>query len=223
MKPLAIIPARAGSKRLPGKNVRELGGQALMTLTVDCAYETCLFGSNILVTSDYPWSDIARLAAPALIVERPPELAQDGTLMMDVVHHAVRQIRADIPENDFDTVVLLQPTSPLRTAADVRAALELMEERHGDGVISVTHVEAPELFTIGHAQRLRPIQDGGDRRLVAPNGAIYAITTEALNAGLDWWTASGVYAYEMPPERSVDIDTIADFEEAERLWAARTL
>lgn len=120
----------------------------------------------------------------------------------------------------FDSIVLLQPTSPLRTAEDIRNCVSLLQSG-SEAVISVVASGLPELFTIGHAGRMRPMplnEMADGRRVVVPNGAVFAIRRDVLDAGMDWWTASVVTAYEMPPERSVDIDTIVDLEEARRLW-----
>lgn len=219
MKPLAIIPARAGSKRLPGKNQMEVGGMTLVERAITVADESRVINS-ILLTSDDPRVWQARVPFTLWHLERPAELATDSTPMMDVVRHAVGKAKEwDI---SFDVVVLLQPTSPLRTANDVRQALVAMEATRADALVSVVETRNPEVYTIGHADRLRPVQrlvDG--RRLVVPNGAIFAIRTAVLDQGLDWWTAQSVYGYEMPPERSVDIDTAEDLDRARQLWTAQ--
>ena len=216
MKPLAIIPARAGSKRLPGKNRELIGGKSLVEIA--CGHAAAA-GLPAFVTADDTWFFLQGASTwwPGGC-KRSDELALDDTPMMDVVRDAVRWARAPIMEVDeFDAVILLQPTSPLRTADDIRRAIDMLES--ADAVISVVETSAPEIFTIGHAGRMRQASLHRDGlRLAVPNGAIFAITMAALDRGLDWWTADVVRAYEMPPERSVDIDTIVDLERARELW-----
>ncbi len=218
MRPLAIIPARAGSKRLPGKNRAQIGGKSLTQIAAEHAHAAGLKG---FVTSDDMelFHEGVRADWWTSGIKRSAALSGDDVPMIHVVLDAVAHARA-MGVGPFDAIVLLQPTSPLRTAADITAALELLES--SDAVISVVESPDPEVFTIGHAGRLRPIslsQITDGRRLAVPNGAIYAITTAALDQGLDWWTAPVVTAYEMPPERSVDIDTAVDLERARELWA----
>lgn len=225
MKPLAIIPARAGSKRLPGKNREKItAGLELWQYPVMQAQACGLFGPRVWVTSDYEdiFTGSWDMLDPFHGAFRGPDLAADDTPMMAVVQDVIARARRDVPDELFDAVVLLQPTSPLRLTQDIRAALELLHG--GDAVISVVETPEPEIFTIGHAGRLRSIDMRSswgrpiDGALVRPNGAVFAITTKALDAGYDWWTAPVVTAYVMPPERSVDIDTIVDLERARELW-----
>lgn len=230
MKPLAIIPARAGSKRLPEKNRQEISpGLNLIQAAIQQAADSGLFSADqrlmigrICVTSDDPLVQVMDSAVPTFRIGRPVELAGDGTEMVDVVRHAVDFMR--LLELDFDTIVLLQPTSPLRSARDIIEALAMMQANNCEAVVSVVETRQPDVYTLGHASRLRPVADHLDgRRMVVPNGAVYAITTDAWDRGLDWWTVPAVYAYEMPAERSVDIDTIVDLERARQLWPHQQL
>lgn len=216
MMPLAIIPARAGSRRLPNKNLMQIGGTSLIGHAVLAADHALGFHSRVIVNTDYsvpyfecPW--------PYRVRERPAHLCGPDVPMTDVVRDTMAFARECGME--FDSIVLLQPTSPLRTGADVGAALKLLET--SDAVISVVDSDLPELFTVGHAGRLRLMElaelaDG--RRVVRANGAIFAAKAAVFDRGHDWWTADVVTAYPMPAERSVDIDTIVDFEEATALW-----
>lgn len=225
MRPLAIIPARSGSKRLPGKNRMQVGGMSLVRLAIHHAIMSQLFDQRIVVTTDdrliadreRPADDDKNADPPMYVIERPAELATDAASMMDVVRHAVAM--AVEWQMEFDSVVLLQPTSPLRTGDDIRACAAFMDERRADAVVSVVETRDPEVYTVGHAGRLRPIAVHADgRRLLVPNGAVFAIRRDVLDRGLDWWTAPLVYGYEMPLERSVDIDTADDLELARKVW-----
>lgn len=227
MTPLAIIPARAGSKRLADKNRQEIAGFTLVETAVAHANMAGLFQHRIVVTTE----DATLLPSPERMaanfwwvgVPRPSVLAEDATTMMEVVRHAVRYAR-DALRMEFDVVVLLQPTSPLRRPQDIIDALALMERGNADAVISVTPTRYPEVYTIGDINRLRPVEvdNAYGRPLVVPNGAIYAITTKALDLRFDWWSAQMVYAYEMPASRSVDIDTEADLQLARKLWTEQS-
>jgi CMP-N,N'-diacetyllegionaminic acid synthase len=131
----------------------------------------------------------------------------DGSPIVDISREVVQKFCF----LDFDTVVVLQPTSPFRTADDIRGALALMEERDADAVVAVCDCLVLE---IGHADRLRPSERSG---VVMHNGAFYAVKRSVLEAGKDWDTADLIYAYYMPRERSIDIDTVYDIEAAQRM------
>jgi len=117
---------------------------------------------------------------------------------------------------ESDMIILLQPTSPFRTTQDILNVYDMMLESKGDAVVSVTDGPYDLVFQLGHANRMRTRED-----IVVANGAIYAITTRALLGGEDWY--SGVsYAYRMPKDRSLDIDTQADFELAKAMLERQT-
>lgn len=126
MRPLAIIPARSGSRGCPGKNLRLLGGKNLIQLAIDCAHGSCHHESGcttVAVTSDLPREVIAQLG-DAVYIRRPSELAQDDTPMIAVVKHALEQI----PGPPDQPIVLLQPTQPFRKPEHVTEALRLLRE-----------------------------------------------------------------------------------------------
>lgn len=204
MTAIALIPARGGSKRIPKKNLQCVGDDSLVGKAVLTAKESGLFDHIILSTDS---NEIARDAKSYLddliIFRRPSVLAKDDTPMLPVVHHAVEEYTKRY-KNPPDDIVLLQPTSPFRTADDVKGAYAFYKERRADAVVSVAAPEADLVFRVGHAGRMR-----ADPGVVVPNGAIYILWVGALICGHDWY--SGVsYAYPMPKERSIDIDTQAD-------------
>lgn len=223
MKPLAIIPYRTGSKRLPNKNSEQIGGMSLVHWALHTAWLSEVFSPDHIVinTDDEARVSMNKLGMPLHHVQlRPPHLATDEAQMMDVVRDAIA--RKPITKWEWDSLVLLQPTSPLRLPQDIAACLKALE-RGADAAITVKEVEWPELYTMGHAGRLRRYQAAEHARMVFPNGAVFATTRSVLESGKDWWTADVVEAVLMPPERSVDIDTIYDLEEARWLWSMRTL
>lgn len=223
MKPLAIIPARAGSKRLPNKNIERLGGLTLIENAVVQAYRAMI---NLrMVTTDYPEPAASSRESLNLMPihvwhRRPDRLCQPDTQMMEVVLDAVQAAREHF-SNDWDSVVLLQPTSPLRAVEDIVACIQHLEDG-ADACISVVEAVEPELYTLGHAGRMRSVVLGVAQRVYRENGAVWCITRKALEAGRDWWNADVTIGHVMPPERSIDIDTIYDLEEARRLWSTRT-
>ena len=203
MKILGVVPARGGSKRVPNKNIADLGGKPLIAWTIEVALAACdktivtTDGANILCVSRTYGADV---------LIRPPELARDDTPAHPVIVHVVEQYPG------FDCVALLQPTSPFRTVEDVKAALEIFDQNDADSVISVKAFQNDDrLFKMGHANRLRPAAEKND--LYEVNGAIYLIRTSHLLSGGDWYDGIA-YGYVMPADRSLDIDTHADLDAA---------
>jgi CMP-N,N'-diacetyllegionaminic acid synthase len=129
MAVIALVPARSGSKSIPGKNFRLLGDKPLFAHAIDCAYAAGC--DPVALSTDNPHP--ATPYAPCLEIERPAELAQDDTPMIDVVRHALAQI----PGQPDDVIVLLQPTQPFRTPARVREAITLLQSTGADSVVSV--------------------------------------------------------------------------------------
>lgn len=216
---LAVVPARGGSKGIPGKNLKAMAGRSLLHRTIDQALAAHTI-DDVVVTSDD--AEILRHAsevAGVRTIERPRELAADDTAMWPVVVHALEN------SSPCDVVVLLQPTSPLRLPTDIDSAVTMLVERKANSVMSVCEVSTSPywMFTIGSGdklQRILPKQSATTRQELPPcyeiNGALYVVTT-------DWFRQSQVFvddetlAFVMPRERSVDIDTPEDFALAERL------
>jgi CMP-N,N'-diacetyllegionaminic acid synthase len=209
MKVLGVIPARAGSKRIPGKNIAPLNGRPLLSYTCQAARESGLF-DTIYINTDAPQiRDIARQYGVDAPLLRPASLAQDDTS----TSLAMRFFLSYLVERgeSYDAVCLLQPTSPLRTAEDIRMAFDLFEENAPCNVVSVSAV-APSSW-LGRATK-----DGrfdrleGDDTVYRLNGAIYIYPFEGYVRDR---LPSKTMMYPMPPDRSVDIDTILDWEYAE--------
>ena len=216
---LAVVPARGGSKGIPGKNLKAMAGRSLLHRTIDQALAAHTI-DDVVVTSDD--AEILRHAseiAGVRTIERPHDLAADDTAMWPVVVHALEN------SSPCDVVVLLQPTSPLRLPTDIDSAVTMLVERKANSVMSVCEVSTSPywMFTIGSGdklQRILPKQPATTRQELPPcfeiNGALYVVTT-------DWFRQSQVFvddetlAFVMPRERSVDIDTPEDFALAERL------
>ncbi len=200
MKILGIIPARGSSKRLPKKNLADLGGRPLIQWTLDAALDSKIF-DELWISSEDP--EIGRVAGKYWW-RRKPELALDSTPTMPVI--------LDIFDNsEADIVFTLQPTSPFRTSADIKKSLDLLIKNNADSVISTVEAQKDLAFEVGWANRLRSIPN-----VVVPNGAIYIITAEALRRGETWYTGL-LYSYSMEKDKSIDIDTPQDLELARHL------
>lgn len=224
METLALIPARAGSKGVPGKNTCHLAGLPLIAHTIEAALQA---GLDPVISTDDP--EIARVArahgarAPFL---RPDALATDAAGMLGVVAHACEALSLS---PDDTLLCLLQPTSPLRRAEDITGALALYASR-ARPVVSVTPARKHPawMYTAHEDGVLEPVwsgpevarrQDGG--RVLALNGALYVLPVSTLLEH-ETFLPPGVLGYEMPAERSVDIDTPTDWIIAEALFLATT-
>lgn len=225
-KILAIIPARGGSKRLPGKNKKLLKGKPLIQWTIEAALSSNYI-DNVIVSTDC--SEIAKISSEAgakVPFIRPEYLANDNSSSNDVILHAIENI-----EIDYDIVVLLQPTSPLRLVIDIDSAIELLVKKEADGVASVSPCEHSPLWANEIPDNLSlggflPSSIEGERSQNLPeyfrlNGAIYVCNVESFIRLKKFSYTDKVYAYKMPIERSVDIDNFIDFALAEALLNAK--
>jgi CMP-N,N'-diacetyllegionaminic acid synthase len=215
---LAIVPARAGSKRLPGKNTLELQGKPLVCWTLDAAHESRVI--DLLVVSSDDEEVLAhaeRLGARSL--RRPADLAQDTSTTYDVLLHALQSL--ELEGLRPARIMLLQPTSPLRDAADIRAAVSRMNETQAKSVVSVCPCEHSPLWsnTLGAQGQMDDFlspellnQRSQDLPLYYRlNGAVYIADTQCFIEQKGFFMSNSM-AYVMPAEKSVDIDTIIDFK-----------
>lgn len=212
---LAVIPARGGSKGLPRKNILEAGGRPLIAWTIDAALAASCVDRVVLSTDDEEIAAVAKGFGCDVPFMRPPELADDEAPTIDVVMHALRSI----PQHDV--VILLQPTSPLRTAADIDAAFSLMKKRQAPSCVSVCPVEETPywMYRIDAGDHLLSLMEPtlrANRRQDLPevfslNGAIYIADTAWL-LGTQSFVTPETVAYVMPRERSIDIDSSEDLD-----------
>lgn len=198
MRVLGIIPARGGSKRLPNKNILDLGGKPLLQWTLDAAIKSEIFEDGMLWVS----SEDERIGEVAgkYWWKRDPLLARDETPTLPVILDVYHNISPKV-----DAVILLQVTSPFRTQDDIRAALDLFNNHNADVVLSTVPAQRDTAFITGHANRMRPIPD-----IVNLNGAIYIVRDKILDTDSSWYEGHSVYSYSMPKERSIDIDVEQD-------------
>lgn len=208
MSVVGLIPARAGSKRLPGKNLASLGGRPLIAHTCVAALASEAFAA-VYVNTDSP--EIAAAAEACGVpcpVLRPRHLAEDDTSSRDSNLFMVKYLAQR--GEWYDAVVILQPTSPLRSPEDIRAGLKLFEEQAPCAVIGVMPL-VPRWWmgTLGAEGDFE--RWTGEELVYRVNGALYIYRTEEY---VDHWPPARTVAYAMPPTRSVDIDRIEDLEYA---------
>ena len=222
---LGVIPARAGSKGIPNKNLALLGGRPLLAYTADAAKASRKLTRTIVSTDDVGITECAKSFGLAVLT-RPAALAADDTPMLPVLQHAIEAMRRD--GFDADIVVLLQPTSPLRRAEHIDSAIDLLESSGADSVVTVT--EVPHQFNPVSVmrldgERLVPFLDGptvarrqDKPRVFARNGpAVLAVRTAVLEGGSLY--GNDVRPLVMDAEESLDIDSPADIELLEYLLA----
>lgn len=230
MRTLAVITARGGSTTLPRKNILPFCGKPLIAYSIEAVLNAKERGAPInrllVSTDDLEIAEVSRKFGAEVPFMRPPELARSDTPSLPVVQHAV-----DFVEKEgvrYDWILLLQPTSPLRTAGDVNAAVGLIRHPDTTAIISVTNANS------SHPRKLRLIEDGvlkpfqkdgfcPIRRqdfgfdVYRTNGAIYLARRDVLMQEGSFY-GSCPRPLLMPAERSIDIDTQLDFEMAEFLY-----
>lgn len=218
---LCIIPARGGSKRLPGKNIRPFLGAPLIAYAIRAAKGATHVGRTIVSTDDEVIAKVAREEGAEVPFMRPAELATDTAPTLSVLQHAV--LFAEGEGMRVDAIVLIQPTVPGVRAEDADAAIEKLFKTGANSCVSLAEItERPEwMYRLGEKERIQPFMSSSVTRsqdlpkLYRLNGAVYATRTETLAKGnkiID--SDNGTYIL-MPRERSVDIDTEEDFRLAE--------
>jgi N-acylneuraminate cytidylyltransferase/CMP-N,N'-diacetyllegionaminic acid synthase len=220
---IAIIPARAGSKGLPNKNIKLFNSKPLIQWTFEAAKQSKYLDRIILTTDSVEIAKLAydnKIEVPEM---RPSHLAQDTSLVNDTFKYLIGKLEQNFGEK-IEEIVVLQPTSPLRLSSDIDKAIELYRSKKADSVISYTASSRPiEWYRYLQADNLIPKRVNeslGNRQIKEtayyPNGAIYIIKSDLILT--DKWYSENSYAYIMPRNRSVDIDTQEDFEYAEYLF-----
>lgn len=223
-KILAIIPARGGSKKLPGKNIRMMAGKPLITHTINAALKSRYIDRTI-VSTDY--EEIAEVSRKykAEVIKRPEQLAGDNIKMAEVVLHALEVLEKEkyIPE----IVILLQPTSPLRTESDIDKAVEifLKNKNECELVMGVSEIKSSAYWALKmEGKYLKSVFNHkhlSERNQDLPktyiqNGAIYVTTPEIVKK-YQAIHSQKIMPYFMPQEKSIDIDDESDFLAAEKL------
>lgn len=227
---LAVIPARGGSKGLPGKNLRPLGGLPLIAHSIELA-RRCPEIARVIVSSD---SDeigrVAREHGAAVPFLRPAELARDDTPMWPVLEHALREMELR-DQQRYESLLLLDPTSPGRLPEDVTEAVaRLNAAPEADGIVGVSQPEFNPIWNCVVQQDgwMRPLIPGGERytrRQDVPtvyriNGALYLWRRDFLMSNSSGWRHGKTLLLEMPETRAIHIDDMHEFAKADALIRA---
>lgn len=227
-KILGLIPARGGSKSIPEKNIALLNGVPLIGYTIQAAKAAQL--SHVIVSTDSQnIADSASQLGAEVPFVRPAELAQDNSGAVGVIEHAIDFFQGE--QTEFDFIVYLQPTSPLRTTEDIDQAVGTIRHSDADSLVSI--MDVPHQFTPGSLM-LEAIDDGKNwvshaneeqqpltrqekKQYVARNGPAILITRPKTIKKYGNLYGEKILSYKMPRSRSVDIDEQADLEYAEWL------
>jgi CMP-N-acetylneuraminic acid synthetase len=229
MNVLGVIPARGGSKGIPRKNLCPLHGRPLLAYTIDSAHESLRLSRTVLSSDDPEILEVGRALGVEVPFVRPAALSGDTTGSAEVVRHALDAM--ETTGERFEAVVLLEPTAPLRTGADIDAAIDRLESSGTDSVVSVCRVDAPHPIKMQRIEgdRLLPFlpdhwREGLTRQGLPPvyalNGAVYAVRADVMrDTGSLWGRTTAPLV--MPAERSVNIDSALDLVLAEVLLTRR--
>jgi len=225
---IAIIPARGGSKGIIGKNLRELCGMPLIYWTIDAVLK-CDQVSKVFVTTDDKEISLISKKFGAEVINRPVELAQDDSMMIDVLKHAIKVL--DEQNLKDESVLLLQPTSPLRNSWSIADAIRIFYESTCKSLVSIQ--EVPHIFNANNVFQIdQSIIQNNDlssvgqlsrqkkKRYFARNGAAIYITSRSLITE-GKILADPCVGFEMSAEDSIDIDTEFDLTLAEILLSRR--
>lgn len=229
LKILAIVPARGGSQGVPRKNIRILAGRPLIAYTINAALESKYHLRVVVSTDDESIAEIAKGIGAEVPFLRPSHLARNDTPMLPVLQHAMECLKKDGYRPDI--IVVLQPTSPLRTSKHIDQAISILVNTGADSVVSVCEVEYSPYWMkkIDQSGRVAPFLDTEkeyNRRQDLPkvyrlNGAIF-ITRPDIIMNEDRLLGDDTRAYIMEPEDSIDIDTEFDFRVAELIMKERS-
>jgi CMP-N-acetylneuraminic acid synthetase len=222
MRVLGLVPARAGSKGVPAKNTRLLGGRPLLAYTAEVALAARQLARVVLSTEDETIAALGTDLGLEVPFLRPPELAGDDTPMLAVLQHAIDSL----PEA-FDAVCLLQPTSPLRPAGLIDRCITLLDSSGADAVVTMVPVPAEHnphwVYVRDAGGRLRLSTGEANpigRRQDLPtalhrDGSVYVLRTEGIRRGIPY--GDHLEAVVLEPATSVNIDDLDDWARAEAL------
>lgn len=223
---IAIIPARGGSKGLPGKNIRPLNGKPMIAYAIEVALASSHISEVVVSTDDPEIYKIALQYGAKDTFLRPTELACDSSLAIDNYIYTLERLKREYDYN-IEQFIVLQPTSPLRTVEDIDRAITLFKSKGADSVISYCE----ELHPISWHKYIK--EDGkldnifpdtlSNRQDVKPsyypNGAIFIFSYELIKSGR--YYSDNTYPFLMPRNRSVDVDTLEDFQYIEFLMGKK--
>ncbi|MGV6851497.1 MAG: acylneuraminate cytidylyltransferase family protein [bacterium] len=239
---IALIPARSGSQRVPGKNLKSLAGKPLITWTIEAAIQSAYIDRVIVSTDDQNIAAQALSSGADVPFIRPAKYANHHSTAMETIQHALSKLSSEhktrheethnITNNPYyEYLLYLQPTSPLRTTTHIDASIMLALRKEANAIISVTPLTHPIEWCntlsddlsmdnfLNPAHKKRRSQDFPPHYRL--NGAIYCCKVSTILKENTLFPSTGSYAYIMPEEDAVDIDTPTDFAIAETLMHRR--
>ena len=221
---IAIIPARGGSKRLPGKNIKLLGGKPLIAWTIEAAIRSNVFDHVFVSTDSEEIASVSRDYGAKVPFLRPAELSSDTATTNDVVTHLISWFEKEYSQ-EASNIAILQPTSPFRNAEHIIEAFEEMKTKHAKAIVSVCELEHPiqfcnQLGLDGSMDGFIKKENNKRTQDLEPyyrlNGAIYIFDRKYVGRISELYSM-GTFAYVMSSKVSIDIDTENDFKLAEFL------
>ncbi len=229
MRVLGVIPARGGSKGIPGKNIKLLAGKPLLQYTADAASAARRLTHVMLTTDDERIAQVGRACGVDVPFLRPAELSADDTPTLPVVQHAVKWYEAQ--GTTFDAVCLLQPTTPFRRQEDIDSCIKLLDDTGADAVVTILPVPADYnphwvYFRVGSELRLSTGEAAPlPRRQDLPpafhrEGSVYVTRRDVLMERNSLY-GTRVVGFEIKDRPSVNLDLPEDWIEAERLVQTR--
>lgn len=218
---LILVPARGGSKRLPGKNLKQLGDKSLIAHTADAIAQSGLEAPILLSTDDPAIAEEGRRLGMLVPFQRPDELSGDTASTAGVVLHGLNWFRADTGA-DPDAVMVLQPTSPFRGGNIMRAAVDMLARRSDvDSIVAMTagHLPADKIYFADDAGCAIPVSQEPRRPVYQPNGSLYLTRSHRLREEGTLY-AGKILPCVSDPLRGLDIDTLEEWKMAEALLAS---
>jgi len=221
-KVLGLVIARGGSKGLPGKNLKKLGGVPLVCYSVIAGIASEYIDDVVISTDDKDIADAAKQCGCEVPFMRPAVLASDSARSIDVIRHALEALAGQ--GRSYEYFVLLQPTTPFRTSEHIDDCLRMLNERGADSVVSVTEAEHHPLWMntlpddLCMKDFIRPDAENKNRQELPKhyriNGGVYAVRCDYMLASGKLYSEKS-YAYIMDNTSSIDIDNELDFNLAE--------
>lgn len=222
---LALIPARGGSVRLPRKNILPFAGKPLIAWSIEAALGAGKITKVVVSTDDDEISSVSKKYGAEVPFQRPAELATNTSTTTDVLIHAIEYFKS-INES-FDYVIVLQPTSPLRTSTHINEAIDLLNKKEADAIVSVCELAhpiewcnfIPENLSLENFldEKVKNKRSQDFVPVYRPNGSIFILDVEKFLNCKKLYFDKNIYAYNMRERTSIDIDTIEDLLMAECL------
>ena len=213
---LAVILARGGSKRLPNKNLLEINGKPLISWTIEAGMKSSYI-DDVVVSSDSEKILKVSNEYGANVIKRPKSLASDFSTSYESIEHTILNYKGD-----FNYIILLQPTSPLRNAEHIDGAIDLLIKKDGDAVISINELdyspqlcgELPSSLSLENFidEKYNEVRSQDISKFYKVNGAIYLCKKHKLLDEKTFYLSEKIFGYIMPSNVSIDIDNQLDFD-----------